>query len=256
MSDLTKKRVHWKEYNGEELVHDEDVDVLTSASAVSFSDGETLQHKYTQGQFVHPSTTGILSNLSTLNKSSLVDAVNEVKTSATSNKSSINTLSGRVTTTESDIDSLETSMTTAESDIDNLETKVTTLESDIDSVETRVSTAENDIDSVETRMTTAENDIDNLESSKAVATIYTATLSTTWTGISSPYTQTVEVSGITSNDTPIIDVVLSSTKSTALEQLEAWSCISTIETGTNQIIVTCLEDKPIVEIPIQIKVVE
>ena len=127
MSELTKKRVHWTEYNGDELLHDEDVDVLTSADAVTFDDGEDLQYKYTQGQFVSPSTTGILSNLSTENKSSLVDAVNEVKSSATSNESSITSLTNRVSTNENDIDSLETRMDTAESDIDNLEKRVTPI---------------------------------------------------------------------------------------------------------------------------------
>ena len=111
MSELTKKRVHWKEYNGETLVHDEDVDVLTSASAVTFSDEETLQDKFNQGHFVHPSTTGMLSNLSTTNKSSLVDAVNEVKTAATSNQSSITSLTNRMKTAEGDIDSLEKRVT-------------------------------------------------------------------------------------------------------------------------------------------------
>lgn len=138
MSELTKKRVHWKEYNGEELVHDEDVDVLTSAGAVTFSDGEDLQYKYTQGQFVNPSMTGSLTNLSTTNKSSLVDAINEVKTDATSNESSIDSLTDRATTSENDIDSLEGRMTTVESDIDNVETRMTTAESDIDELESRI----------------------------------------------------------------------------------------------------------------------
>lgn len=164
MSELTKKRVHWKEYNGEELVHDEDVDVLTSAGAVTFSDGEDLQYKYTQGQFVNPSMTGSLTNLSTTNKSSLVDAINEVKTDATSNESSIDSLTNRATTSENDIDSLEGRMTTVESDIDSVETRMTTAESDIDSVEGRMSTAESDVDSLEGRMTTAESDVDGLES--------------------------------------------------------------------------------------------
>ncbi len=97
MSELTKKRVHWTEYNGEELLHDEDVDILTSADAVTFDDGEDLQYKYTQGQFVSPSVTGSLTNLSTTNKSTLVDAINEVKTNATSNESSIEDLGNRVT---------------------------------------------------------------------------------------------------------------------------------------------------------------
>lgn len=91
--------------------------------------------------------------------------------------------------------------------------------------------------------------------SAATATTYTATLTTTWTGSSAPYTQTVTITGITSSDTPIVDVILSSTTSTALSQLEAWGCVSKIETATDSITVTCLEDKPITAIPIQLKVV-
>ena len=138
MSKLTKKRVHWTEYNGDELLHDEDVDVLTSADAVTFDDGEDLQHKYTQGQFVSPSVTGSLSSLSTTNKSSLVDAINEVKASATSNESSITSLTDRVSTAELDVDNLETRMSTAELDVDNLETRMSAAELDVDNLESRV----------------------------------------------------------------------------------------------------------------------
>lgn len=84
---------------------------------------------------------------------------------------------------------------------------------------------------------------------------YTTTISTSWTGSSAPYTQTVTVTGITSSDTPIVDVILSTTTSTALNQLEAWGCVSKIETETDSITVTCLEDKPTTAIPIQLKVV-
>lgn len=276
MSELTKKRVHWKEYNGEELIHDEDVDVLTSADAVTFDDGETMQYKYNQGQFVSPSDMGDKSNLSTTNKSTLVDAINEVKTAATSNESSIDSLTNKVTTSESDIDSLETRMSTAENDVDNLETRMTTAESDIDNVESRMNTAESDIDNVEFRMNTAENDIDSLETrvtpislggtgatteSEALANLggastetYTATIGTEWSE-NAPYMQTVTITGITGTDTPIVDVILSTTTSTALNQLEAWGCVSKIETETDSITVTCLEDKPTTAIPIQLKVV-
>lgn len=85
--------------------------------------------------------------------------------------------------------------------------------------------------------------------------IYTATILSGWTGSSAPYTQTVSVNGITSADTPIVDVILSSDTNTALSQLEAWGCISKISTGTNQITITCLENKPNISIPIQLKVV-
>lgn len=314
MGELAKKRVHWKEYNGDTLIHDEDVDVLTSADCVTFDDGETMQYKYTQGQFVSPSDMGYKTNLRTDNKSTLVDAINEVKVSATSNESSITSLANRVSTNENDIASLENRMDTAESDVTSLEGRMNTAENDIDSLESRMSTAESDVAHLETRMSTAETDIGALETrvtpltlggtgatsasgalsnlgltataselnkldgmtatttelnyvdgvtsniqtqlnGKASTKTYTATLTTSWSGDSAPYTQTVTVSGITSSDTPIVDVVLSSTTSTALSQLEAWGCVSQITTGTDSITATCLEDKPTTAIPIQLKVV-
>lgn len=327
MGKLAKKRVHWKEYNGDTLIHDEDVDVLTSADCVTFDDGETMQYKYTQGQFVSPSDMGYKSNLRTDNKSTLVDAINEVKTSATSNESSITSLANRVSTNENDIASLENRMDTAESDVTSLEGRMNTAENDIGALESRMSTAESDVTHLETRMSTAETDIGALETrvtpltlggtgatsasgalsnlgitataselnkldgitattselntldgitatttelnyvdgvtsniqtqlnGKAITNTYTATLSTSWSGSSAPYTQTVTVSGITSSDTPIVDVVLSTTTSTALSQLEAWGCVSKITTSTNSITATCLEDKPTTAIPIQLKVV-
>lgn len=104
-----------------------------------------------------------------------------------------------------------------------------------------------------TGATTASEALINLGG--ASTKTYSTTLTTTWTGSSAPYTQTIAITGITSTDTPIVDVVLSSTRSTAIKQLEAWGCVSKIETGTNQITATCLEEKPTTAIPIQIKVV-
>ena len=90
---------------------------------------------------------------------------------------------------------------------------------------------------------------------KAITNTYTATLTSSgWSSIA-PYTQTVTVTGILTTDNPVIDVVLSTTTSTALNQLEAWGNVSKIVTGANSITATCLEDKPEVDIPIQIKVV-
>lgn len=97
--------------------------------------------------------------------------------------------------------------------------------------------------------------INEVNTGESIATTYTATISTSWTGSSAPYTQTVELSGITESDTPIVDVILSDDTTTALNQLEAWGCVSKIETATDNITVTCLEDKPTIEIPIQLKAV-
>lgn len=90
---------------------------------------------------------------------------------------------------------------------------------------------------------------------KATTALYTATLPVSGWSSSAPYTQTVSVSGILSTDTPVADVVLNVVTSTAMTQISAWMCVSKIETANGSIIATCLENKPEIDIPIQLKVV-
>lgn len=88
--------------------------------------------------------------------------------------------------------------------------------------------------------------------------LYTTTLTTLgWADTSgnAPFTQTVNIQGILATDTPIIDVVLSSTAETAKSQLEAFSCLSKIETADGSITATCLDTKPTIDIPIKLKVI-
>jgi hypothetical protein len=84
--------------------------------------------------------------------------------------------------------------------------------------------------------------------------VLTATLDTTWSGTSAPYTKTVSVSGILSTDTPIIDVVMSGTYSTDEARIEAWGHIYRAVTADGSITFYAIE-KPAVSLPIQIKVV-
>ena len=86
-----------------------------------------------------------------------------------------------------------------------------------------------------------------------IVEIRTITIGTTWSGAAPPYTQTIAVAGITSNDRPIISPVYSTTLSTAIAQKEAWNMVSKIHTNAGTITVTCFEEKPTVTIPIQIK---
>ena len=85
----------------------------------------------------------------------------------------------------------------------------------------------------------------------AVSTVYTATIGTTWSGSAAPYTQTITVVGITANDKPIIDIIPSSTYSTAEEQLEAWASIYRIVTGADTITVYASEETT-TAVPIQL----
>ena len=93
------------------------------------------------------------------------------------------------------------------------------------------------------------------EANKTVVALYNITLSSSGWSLSVPYTQTVSIQGILATDIPVVDVVLSSTTSTAKSQLEAWSCVSKIETAAGSITATCFEELPAIDIPIQLKVV-
>ncbi len=107
-----------------------------------------------------------------------------------------------------------------------------------------------------TTITPDSQKVVNVQINETTVNTYTATIGTDWTTASTgEYLQTISVSGIFSTDNPIVDVVLSSEKELALSQLEAWGCISKIETTNGSITATCFEDMPRVAIPIQLKVV-
>lgn len=85
------------------------------------------------------------------------------------------------------------------------------------------------------------------------AYLYTATLlENGWTN-SAPYSQTVNVQGILATDTPIVDIVLSS--SNADEESFSWLYVSKIITSDGSITATCLESKPTIDMQIQLKVI-
>lgn len=101
----------------------------------------------------------------------------------------------------------------------------------------------------------SQNAVSTQLDSKATTALYTGTLLSSGWSSSAPYTQTLSIQGILSTDIPVVDVVLSSTTSTAVSQLEAWSCVSKIETAAGSITATCFEELPAIDIPIQLKVV-
>lgn len=98
-------------------------------------------------------------------------------------------------------------------------------------------------------------DLSNTPTIPTVSDYSASLLSSGWNGSSAPYTQTVSVQGILATDTPIVDVVLDSNTSTAISQNNSWAFVSKIETTANSITATCLESKPEVDLPIQLKVV-
>lgn len=87
----------------------------------------------------------------------------------------------------------------------------------------------------------------------SLKTIKTATITTTWIGSTAPFTQDITVNGITALDTPIVDLVLSSTLATAQNELRQWSRIDKIVTSANKITVYCYTSKPTIALNIQLK---
>lgn len=90
----------------------------------------------------------------------------------------------------------------------------------------------------------------NATSSESV--IYTTTLNTTWTGSSAPYTKTQTVSGILATDTPIIDIVPSSTYATAIKEEEFWVDIYRVVVASNRLTFYAKE-KPTVALKLKIQ---
>lgn len=83
-----------------------------------------------------------------------------------------------------------------------------------------------------------------------------ATLGTNWTGTSAPYTQTVNVNGMTSNARPLICPNYSSDNATAIAEQKAWNKIGKILVGNGTITAYCFEEKPTTAINLQIEVME
>lgn len=85
---------------------------------------------------------------------------------------------------------------------------------------------------------------------------FTTTLTSAgWTGDAAPYQQTVSVSGITEKDKPIVDVVLSDVTETAITEQKEWGKVARIKTADNSITAIALEEKPTVNLNIQLQVV-
>lgn len=76
-----------------------------------------------------------------------------------------------------------------------------------------------------------------------------------WAGASAPYTQAVNVAGVLATDKPIIDVVVSSTVATGIDEIADFAKITKAETGAGTITFSCYEEKPTNDLTVAVKVV-
>ena len=71
---------------------------------------------------------------------------------------------------------------------------------------------------------------------------------------SAPYKQTIAVDSILSSDTPHYGVVYSNNTETALAQKEAFALVDDLDTADGSVTFTCFEEKPEVDLTIQMEV--
>lgn len=85
---------------------------------------------------------------------------------------------------------------------------------------------------------------------------YTGTLSVDgWVGDSAPYTQDIEIIGITSDLSPFIDLIVSDDITMSDEEMTQWSYITKATTSDNTIAFRCNKVKPTIELNFKVKVV-
>ena len=75
-----------------------------------------------------------------------------------------------------------------------------------------------------------------------------------WLGDSAPYTQTIRVEGILETDTPHYGVAYSIDTTTALAQKEAFAMVDDLDTADGSVKFTCFEEKPEVDLTVQLEV--
>ena len=89
------------------------------------------------------------------------------------------------------------------------------------------------------------------EKRKVFATTLTAN---DWEGDAAPYIQRIGIEGILSTDRPHYSPVYDADQETRLAQKEAFAMVDDLDTEDGAVIFTCFDDKPDVNIPIQMEV--
>lgn len=77
-------------------------------------------------------------------------------------------------------------------------------------------------------------------------------LAANWTQSNGKYTQTITVSGLTSSLHPILDVIISDTVATGIEEQKQWAYITKAVTGDGTLTLYCYEHQPTIDLNILI----
>ena len=95
--------------------------------------------------------------------------------------------------------------------------------------------------------------VDEQVATRAIRNLYNAVLSTNWSGSTAPYTQTIAISGITTDDTPHITPIYGDNTE---NEMQAWSLVTRATTANGSITFYCYGDKPTISLNLQIEVIK
>lgn len=75
-----------------------------------------------------------------------------------------------------------------------------------------------------------------------------------WEGEEAPYKQTISVEGILGTDRPHYGLIYSEETETVLAEKEAWVLVDDLDTADGSVTFTCFEDKPEINLSVQMEV--
>ena len=139
---------------------------------------------------------------------------------------------------------------------DNAQTAADNAKTAADNAKTAADNAKTAADNAQTAADNAQTAAENAKAyTDSKRKVFTTTLTTNdWIGDAAPYTQTIGIDGILETDRPHYSPVYDAVQEVRLTQKEAFAMVDDLDTADGSVTFTCFEDKPEVNIPIQMEV--
>ena len=135
---------------------------------------------------------------------------------------------------------------------ETVEQKIADAQTAAETAQTAADNAQTAADNAQTAAEAAEQNAKNYADSLHMISVV-AVPAAGWSE-AAPYTQRVAVEGIAGTDTPHYGIVYSADADTALAEKEAFAFVDDLDTADGSVTFTCFEDKPEVDLTIQMEV--
>lgn len=157
------------------------------------------------------------------------------------------------------IEDAQISADNAQTAADNAHEAADNAQATADNAQTAADNAQAAADNAQTAADNAQATADNAATKEYVDAkrkefSFTLTVND-WVGDAAPFTQTIGIEGILATDKPHYSAVYSDDQETRLAQKEAYALVDDLDTADGSVTVTCFDEMPAVNIPIQMEVI-